>query len=85
VISSNVNINPKTEQLAIMGIDAPNGKHGSIWFTGLQSPKSIAILLMVGSYRFGTRYAGGYTSGHAISGLSNFTLSFKAVVGFVGG
>jgi uncharacterized membrane protein YedE/YeeE len=36
---------------------------------------------------FGTRYAGGCTSGHAISGLSNRAVpSFKAViVGFVGG
>ena len=52
------------------------------------SPKSIAILffggLMVG---FGARYAGGCTSGHAISGLSNLQLpSLIAVVGFfVGG
>lgn len=36
---------------------------------------------------FGTRYAGGCTSGHAISGLSNFQLpSLIAVVGFfIGG
>jgi len=52
------------------------------------NPKSIAILffggLLVG---FGARYAGGCTSGHAISGLSNLQLpSLIAVVGFfVGG
>jgi len=36
---------------------------------------------------FGTRYAGGCTSGHAISGLSNLQIpSLIAVVGFfVGG
>ncbi|MFN3300935.1 MAG: YeeE/YedE family protein, partial [Sediminibacterium sp.] len=40
--------------------------------------------LMVG---FGSRYAGGCTSGHAISGLSNLQLpSLIAVVGFfIGG
>jgi uncharacterized membrane protein YedE/YeeE len=39
--------------------------------------------LMVG---FGTRYAGGCTSGHAISGLSNLQLpSFIAVIGFFAG
>jgi hypothetical protein len=36
---------------------------------------------------FGTRYAGGCTSGHAISGLSNLQLpSLVAVIGFfIGG
>ena len=36
---------------------------------------------------FGTRYAGGCTSGHAISGLSNFQIpSLIAVIGFfIGG
>ena len=36
---------------------------------------------------FGTRYAGGCTSGHAISGLSNLQIpSFIAVIGFfIGG
>jgi uncharacterized membrane protein YedE/YeeE len=36
---------------------------------------------------FGTRYAGGCTSGHAISGLSNLQLpSLIAVIGFfIGG
>ncbi|MFE3870640.1 YeeE/YedE family protein [Flavobacterium sp. ZS1P70] len=89
---SNVGINPKTiAQLAQLGIDAPNGKlmpdalFGSqIW----QSPKSILILLIGGILiGFGTRYAGGCTSGHAISGLSNLQLpSLKAVIGFfIGG
>jgi len=47
------------------------------------------ILLMVGGFLigFGTRWAGGCTSGHAISGLSNLQLpSLVAVIGFfVGG
>jgi len=89
---SNVDINPNTiAQLAQLGIDAPNGKlmpdalfGTQIW----QSPKSILILLIGGILiGFGTRYAGGCTSGHAISGLSNLQLpSLKAVIGFfIGG
>lgn len=50
---------------------------------------SDVVLLLVGGIfaGFGTRYAGGCTSGHAISGLSNFQLpSLLAVVGFfIGG
>jgi len=54
----------------------------------LGNPK-VLLFLSVGGFLigFGTRYAGGCTSGHAISGLSNFQLpSFIAVVGFfIGG
>ena len=89
---SNVSINPKTiEQLAQLGIDAPNGKLVPDALFGpeiLQSPKSVLILLIGGILiGFGTRYAGGCTSGHAISGLSNLQIpSLKAVIGFfVGG
>lgn len=89
---SNVDINPNTiAQLSQLGIDAPNGQlmpkalfGDQIW----QSPKSILILLGGGILiGFGTRYAGGCTSGHAISGLSNLQLpSLKAVIGFfIGG
>jgi uncharacterized membrane protein YedE/YeeE len=46
-------------------------------------------LLVVGGFMvgFGARYAGGCTSGHAISGLSNLQLpSLIAVIGFfIGG
>ena len=46
-------------------------------------------LLLAGGFLvgFGTRYAGGCTSGHAISGLSNLQLpSLIAVIGFfIGG
>lgn len=90
--ASNVDINPKTvEQLATMGIDAPNGKvlpnalfGNEVW----QSPKMIFILIIGGILiGFGTRYASGCTSGHAIAGLSNLQIqSLKAVIGFfVGG
>ncbi|MFC2109389.1 YeeE/YedE family protein [Bacteroidota bacterium] len=54
-------------------------------FTSLKSVILLALGgLLVG---FGTRYAGGCTSGHAISGLSNFQLpSLVAVIGFfIGG
>jgi len=47
------------------------------------------VVLAVGGFLvgFGTRYAGGCTSGHAISGLSNLQLpSLVAVIGFfIGG
>lgn len=50
--------------------------------------KNAALLLVGGILAgFGTRYAGGCTSGHAISGLSNLQLpSLIAVIGFfIGG
>jgi uncharacterized membrane protein YedE/YeeE len=53
-----------------------------------QSPKNILILLIGGFLiGFGSRYGGGCTSGHAISGLSNLQIpSLKAVIGFfIGG
>lgn len=56
--------------------------------TAWSDPK-VLIILVVGGFLvgFGARYAGGCTSGHAISGLSNLQLpSFIAVIGFfVGG
>jgi uncharacterized protein len=89
---SNVSINSKTiAQLAALGIDPPNGKLAPDALFGNQifaSPKSILILIIGGVLiGFGTRYAGGCTSGHAISGLSNLQLpSLKAVIGFfIGG
>ena len=52
------------------------------------SVKTIALLLVGGFLvGFGARYAGGCTSGHAISGLSNLQIpSLIAVIGFfIGG
>ena len=90
--ASNVDINPKTiQQLSAMGIDAPNGKLVPDALFGNQifeSPKMIIILLVGGLLiGFGSRYAGGCTSGHAIAGMSNLQLpSLKAVIGFfIGG
>ena len=89
--ASNVAINTKTiTQLAALGIDAPNDKllpealFGNAIF---ESPKMIIILIIGGVLiGFGTRYASGCTSGHAISGLSNLQMkSLKAVIGFFTG
>jgi len=89
---SNVDLNPQTIiQLQAMNIDAPNGKllpntlFGNAIF---ESPKMILILLIGGLLiGFGSRYAGGCTSGHAIAGMSNLQRqSLKAVIGFfIGG
>lgn len=54
----------------------------------LSNPKILTILIIGGFLvGFGARYAGGCTSGHAISGLSNLQLpSLIAVIGFfIGG
>jgi len=86
--ASNVSINPKTiEQLQTMNIDAPQGKlmPDALFANSIfESPKVILILVIGGILiGFGSRYAGGCTSGHAISGLSNLQIpSLKAVIGF---
>ena len=89
---SNVAINEITiQKLQNIGIEAPNSKllPDSLFGKNVfESPKMILFLLIGGLLiGFGSRYAGGCTSGHAISGLSNFQLpSLKAVIGFfVGG
>ncbi len=57
-------------------------------FTNLATTQGV-IFMVIGGFMvgFGTRYAGGCTSGHAISGLSNLQLpSLIAVIGFfIGG
>ncbi len=76
--------------LAKLGISAPTSAQPDELFSmeALFSLKGFLILalggLMVG---FGSRYAGGCTSGHAISGLSDLQLpSLIAVIGFfIGG
>ena len=79
------------QALTQLGFDAPNGKlapnamFGNNVFT---NPKMLFILIFGGVLiGFGSRYAGGCTSGHAIQGLSNLQWqSLKAVIGFfVGG
>jgi hypothetical protein len=85
----NVQISADTiTKLQTMGIDAPNGKFLPDFFFA-SSDLYIIILMISGGFLigFGSRYAGGCTSGHAISGLSNLQIpSLIAVVGFfVGG
>lgn len=57
-------------------------------WSNLASPQGI-IMMVLGGFLvgFGSRYAGGCTSGHAISGLADFQLaSLLAVIGFfIGG
>lgn len=84
------------EALAEMGISTPTTMQEGDGFvpaeiydlSNLGSLRNL-IILIVGGFMigFGTRYAGGCTSGHAISGLSNLQLpSLIAVVGFfIGG
>ena len=63
----------------------PSELFGTSAFSDLKS----LVLLIIGGFLvgFGARYAGGCTSGHAISGLSNLQLpSLIAVIGFfIGG
>lgn len=78
------------EDLSKIGISAPTSLQPNELFSweAVLSLKGFLILafggLMVG---FGSRYAGGCTSGHAISGLSNLQWpSLLAVIGFfIGG
>lgn len=87
-----VDLNPKTvEALQNYQIDYEKGKllpEVLFSFENIFTLKGILILFLGGILvGFGTRYAGGCTSGHAISGLSNLQIpSLIAVIGFfVGG
>lgn len=73
-----------------LGISFTGGLNPDELFSvkAFSDPKAILILLTGGFLvGFGSRYAGGCTSGHAISGLSNLQIpSLVAVVGFfIGG
>lgn len=77
------------EDLSKLGIGAPESLQPAEIFSleAMLSLKGFMILafggLMVG---FGSRYAGGCTSGHAISGLSDLQIpSLIAVIGFFAG
>ncbi len=62
--------------------------HDIMNFEALASLQGILLMVVGGFFiGFGTRYAGGCTSGHAITGLSNLQLpSLVAVIGFfIGG
>lgn len=87
-----VDINPETvTTLETMGFESAGEAYlpHELFATGAFSdPRALAILLIGGLLiGFGARYAGGCTSGHAITGLSNLQLpSLIAVVGFfIGG
>ncbi len=92
MINQAVNINPATvENLQTLGFQSagtaylPTELFETSVFTNLKGIFLLAIGgLLVG---FGARYAGGCTSGHAISGLSNLQVpSLIAVIGFfIGG
>lgn len=78
------------QDLKALGFAAPQGLQPRELFSteALFSLKGFLILLVGGFLiGFGTRYAGGCTSGHAISGLSNLQVpSLIAVIGFfIGG
>ena len=86
--ANNLQLNPKTlESLQANHIDIPNGKLLPATIFSLDALFSIKgfLVLVLGGFLigFGTPYAGGCTSGHAITGLSNMQLpSLIAVFGF---
>jgi hypothetical protein len=85
-------LNPQTVQdLSDIGFENAGAQFLPDEIFGLEtmfSLKGFLILLVAGVLvGFGTRYAGGCTSGHAITGLSNMELpSLISVIGFfIGG
>lgn len=76
--------------LSELGISAPTYlQPEEIFGLEVTNPIAVVVLVAFGGFLvgFGTRWAGGCTSGHAISGLSNLQLpSLIAVIGFfIGG
>lgn len=91
-VSHEINLNPKTvaslTELGFTNIGSAYMPQGIFGLNVLLTLKGWLYLLIGGFLvGFGTRYAGGCTSGHAISGLSNLQLpSLIAVLGFfIGG
>ena len=102
LIASNFLASPEPVQISAAtishlqewGVQAPSGKGSGFIptdifnFASLLSLKGF-LLIVIGGFLigFGARWAGGCTSGHAISGLSNLQLpSLIAVIGFfIGG
>ena len=90
--SNPIEINPATiSALSELGFSAPKSDLVPTELFSLEALKSLynlTILIVAGFFiGFGTRYSGGCTSGHAITGLSNLQLpSLVAVIGFfIGG
>jgi len=87
-----INLNPQTvDDLKTLGFaDAGASLLPPELFNWSAAFSASGLLILIGGgflVGFGTRYAGGCTSGHAISGLSNLQLpSLIAVIGFfIGG
>ena len=87
-----IDLNPKTiQELTDLGFSNPAKSYFPDEIFSLEmamSLKGFLILILSGvCIGFGTRYAGGCTSGHAITGLSNLQYpSLLAVIGFfIGG
>ncbi|MXV38255.1 YeeE/YedE family protein [Flavobacteriaceae bacterium Ap0902] len=85
-------LNPDTiAQLQKYGIDSAGETYLPTELYGMDafSEPSTLLLLLIGGFLvgFGARYAGGCTSGHSISGISNLQLpSLIATIGFfIGG
>lgn len=88
----NINLNPTTvadlERYGFSNIGKSLLPDELFNWSQVLTLKGLAILLIGGFFvGFGTRYAGGCTSGHAITGLSSLQLpSLIAVIGFfIGG
>ena len=91
--NNTVQINPQTAEQLAQDYDIKSA--GTAYLPpeifgseNLNNPRNLSILILGGfMVGFGARYAGGCTSGHAISGLSNLQLpSLIAVIGFfIGG
>ena len=87
-----MDLNPKTvtelQNMGFQNVGASLLPNELFSLEALKSPKTLIILIIGGILvGFGTRYAGGCTSGHAITGLSSLQKpSLIAVIGFfVGG
>jgi uncharacterized membrane protein YedE/YeeE len=87
-----IDLNPRTAQelteLGFLNVGNQYFPHEIFGKSAYSSVKGFLILIVSGILiGFGTRYAGGCTSGHAITGLSSLQLpSLLAVIGFfIGG
>ena len=92
MIDNSVLLNPKTiNSLDTLGINYSDNSFVPENLFGINALIDLRtwLFLIIGGLfvGFGTRYAGGCTSGHAISGLSNLQFpSLIAVIGFfIGG
>lgn len=92
LLNSGVTVSDSTVQaLKDLNIDSTGEEYLPSEIFGLGALKTVKgwLILIAGGLMigFGARYAGGCTSGHAISGLSDFQLpSLIAVIGFfIGG